>query len=235
MKVPGWTTPADLRGQVLRYWESGRMLAAPLKGESLFPLELRLRGPDTRALSERFDEVRQWIRELEGGRGYEIEWAEVNHRQLGRNRIPARIVVPGEAEALDLIGKSGDAQRFRSLAERTLHVLPELAAWLARRPLTALASAAEWERVLAVLLWFRAHPGSGRYLRQLDIEGVARNSSRRESRCSSDCWMWCWRAKLWTRGSGTSKPATASPPRRRRSASAFSTSAWRSRASPTWR
>jgi hypothetical protein len=172
MNTPGWTTPADLRDQVLRHWESGRMLAAPLEGRSLFPLELRLRGPDTRALSERFDQVRQWMRELQGGRGYEIEWAEINHRQLGRNRVPSRIVVHGEAEALDLIGKSGDAQRFRALAERTLHMLPELAAWLARRPLIALASAAEWDRVLAVLLWFRAHPRSGLYLRQLDIAGV---------------------------------------------------------------
>ena len=183
----GWTTPADLREQVLRYWESGRILAAALRAESnegeshqaesnqgapLFPLELRLRGPDTRALSERFDPVRQWIRELETERRYEIHWAEINHRQLGRNRVPSRIVVASERDALELIGKAEDAARFRSLANRTLEAFPELAEWLMRKPLTALASAAEWDRVLAVLLWFRAHPRSGLYLRQLDIPGV---------------------------------------------------------------
>src|SRR5450759_2434021 len=172
MKPTPWSTPDDLRRQVQRHWDSGRLLAAAITGESLFPLELRLRGPDTRALSERFEEVRRWIRELESESRVRIEWREINHRLLGRNRVPARIVVPGEREALELIGKTGDAARFRSLAANTLEKLPELGAWLARRPLTALEYAADWERTLAVLLWFRGHPRCGLYLRQLDIAGV---------------------------------------------------------------
>ena len=172
MKATEWTTPADLRRQVQRHWDSGRLLSSGIKGESLFPLELRLRGPDTRALSERFEEVRQWIRELECESRYLIEWREINHRLLGRNRVPARIVVPGEREALELIGKTGDAARFRTLAASTLEKLPDLGAWLARKPLAALECAADWNRILAVLLWFRAHPRCGLYLRQLDIAGV---------------------------------------------------------------
>jgi hypothetical protein len=172
MSAKEWTTPADLRRQVRRHWDSGRLLAAGLQGESLFPIELRLRGPDTRALSDRFEEVRHWIRELEGERRYAIEWREINHRLLGRNRVPARIVVPGEREAFELIGKTDDAARFRSLATVTLEKLPELGPWLARRPLVALENAADWERILKVLVWFRGHPRSGLYLRQLDIAGV---------------------------------------------------------------
>jgi hypothetical protein len=101
-----------------------------------------------------------------------MEWREVNHRLLGRNRVPARVVVPGESEALELIGKADDAARFRSLAAATLEKLPELGAWLAHRPVTALQYAADWERILAVLVWFREHPRCGLYLRQLDIAGV---------------------------------------------------------------
>ncbi len=169
MRTQAWTTPADFRAQVLRHWENGRILSAP---QSLFPMELRLRGPDTRALSERFEEVRAWIRELEAGHGYEIHWAEINHRQLGRNRIPTRIVVANERDALELIGKVTEVAQFRALAACTLESFPELTEWLQRRPLTALASAPEWDRILAVLRWFRAHPRSGLYLRQLDIPGV---------------------------------------------------------------
>jgi hypothetical protein len=169
MKTGAWTTPADLRAQVLRHWESGRILSAP---GNLFPMELRLRGPDTRSLSARFEEVRGWIRQLEAGRGYAIHWAEINHRQLGRNRIPARIEIAGERDALELIGKVEEAARFRALAASTLQSFPELAEWLQRRPLTALASAPEWDCVLSVLRWFRSHPSSGLYLRQLDIPGV---------------------------------------------------------------
>ena len=179
MSAKEWTTPADLRRQVQRHWDSGRLLGESLSeprpsgsGHLLFPMELRLKGPDTRALSERFEEVRRWIRELEGESRYAIEWREINHRLLGRNRVPARIVVPGEREALELIGKTGDAARFRSLAAVTMEKLPELGAWLARRPLVALENAADWERIMEVLVWFRGHPRSRLYLRQLDIAGV---------------------------------------------------------------
>jgi hypothetical protein len=168
MKSTGWTTPADLRRQVQRHWDSGSLLAAGVA----FPLELRLKGPDTRALSDRFDEVRHWIRELERESRYAIEWREINHRLLGRNRVPVRIVVPGEREAFELIGRTDDAARFRSLAAATAEKLPDLGAWLAERPLVALQNAADWDRILAVLLWFRQRPRSGLYLRQLDIAGV---------------------------------------------------------------
>jgi hypothetical protein len=86
--------------------------------------------------------------------------------------VPARIVVPGEREALEWIGKTDDAARFRGLAAVTLEKLPELGTWLARRPLVALENATDWERILEVLVWFRGHPRSGLYLRQLDIAGV---------------------------------------------------------------
>ena len=98
MRLMGWTTPTDLRDQMQRYWDSGRLLATPLKGESLFPLELRLRGPDNRALSERFEDVRLWIHELESESRYQIEWVEINHRLLGRNRVPARTLRPSCAD-----------------------------------------------------------------------------------------------------------------------------------------
>jgi hypothetical protein len=168
MPAKPWTTPDDLRKQLRRYWDAGRLLT----GESPFPLALKVRGPDSRALAERFDEVRQWIRDLEAAPGFAIEWADVNHRQLGRNRVPARILVPDEASALAILGRKTEAARFRALAAHTVNTMPLLAGWLVRKPLVALAHLAEWERILAVLTWFREHPRSGLYLRQLDIAGV---------------------------------------------------------------
>jgi len=86
--------------------------------------------------------------------------------------VPARIVVPAERQALELIGKTEEAARFRALAALTVEKLPPLGEWLARRPLVALEHSADWDRVLAVLVWFRDHPRCGLYLRQLDIAGV---------------------------------------------------------------
>ena len=89
-----WTGPEELTAQLVQLWNRGRFLATNMGGLDLFPLRLRLRGPDTKALGSRFEEVRSWIRSLEEGSrarrgfGYEIEWADLNHRQLGRNRLP---------------------------------------------------------------------------------------------------------------------------------------------------
>lgn len=170
-----WTTPADIKAQVQRYWDDGRLLAASISGEPLFPLTLRLRRPDAKEMAERFGEVREWIRSLEEGSrsfGYDIEWEEVRHRQLGRNNVPAGIVVPEASDALRIVGKTRDAAAFRRLADMTLGAFPALRDWLLRRPLVLVEHADDWERMLATLAWFQAHPRSGLYLRQLDIAGV---------------------------------------------------------------
>ena len=182
-----WTTPDDLVAQVDRLWASGRLLAAssfldvvdnegadPLR----FPLSLRLRRPTQGELGERFEAVRSWIRTLEDasksarGAGYEIIWDEVNTRQLGRNRLPGDVQVPTRADALTLVGKADQAERFDVLVRLTLERFPALRSWLARRSLTALDHAQDWPRILDCLAWFCAHPRSGLYLRQIDVAGI---------------------------------------------------------------
>jgi hypothetical protein len=173
-----WTTPSDLRKQVLRVWERGQILAAGITGETLFPLKLSMRRPEAQAIGHSFEAVRGWIRELEEnsrssrGFGYDIEWADINHRQLGRNRMPSRVAIPTESDALRLIGMEREGRRFRALAHLTTERLPALAQWLSRRPLVVLAHAQDWPRILDVLAWFRDHPRSNLYLRQVDIPGV---------------------------------------------------------------
>jgi hypothetical protein len=167
-----WTVPDDLRRHLQRIWDSGRLLTAPLRGEPLFPFRFNLRGPNARSLSEQFDDVRAWIREWEGGAGYQLEWSEINHRILGRNRVPAAACVVCDEDALRMIGKTHDAARFREIVALTCERLPQLTEWLAGKPLAALDCAADWPRVLDVLTWFRAHPRCGLYLRRIDIPGV---------------------------------------------------------------
>jgi hypothetical protein len=173
-----WTGPEDLTAQLVQLWNRGRFLATNTGESELFPLRLRLRGPDAKALGSRFDEVRSWIRSLEEGSrarrgfGYEIEWADVNHRQLGRNRLPDRIVVPTEADVLKLIGREKEARRFQDLHKITTAMFPELAEWLRRRPFVSLDHATEWPKILSILRWFRDNPNSNLYLRQLDIPDI---------------------------------------------------------------
>ncbi len=175
MSASAWTTPAELVTQVQRLWDRGEVLRAGIQGEALFPKQLRLRRPTARDLGERFDEVRRWIRALEEGsreHGYVLEFDEVDHRQLGTNQVPGRVLIPTEAAALRIIGKTRAAERFRALREQTVAVLPVLADWMGARPLKVLEHEAHWDGFVLVLQWFARRPRSGLYRRQLEIEGV---------------------------------------------------------------
>jgi hypothetical protein len=173
-----WTTPEDVRGKVQHLWDRGRILAARLGGERLFPLSLRMKGPSAQELGERFPESRAWIRSLEEGSkgsvgaGYEIAFAEINHRQLGANRVPRALVVPSEADALALIGKRRQAETFEHLVKQTQAAHPEIVPWIGKHPLHLLEHAEDWPRILSVLSWFRAHPHPGVYARQITVAGV---------------------------------------------------------------
>jgi hypothetical protein len=173
-----WTQPDDLTAQLVRHWDQGRLFASIVGQHDPFPLRLRLRCPDTRSLGSRFEEVRFWIRKLEEssrdrrGFGYEIEWVEFNHRQLGRNRVPHRINVPTELDALKLIGKEKEAARFRALFHGTIDTIPDLKEWVVDHPFAVLGRAAEWQKVLSVVTWLRNNPTSNLYIRQIDISGI---------------------------------------------------------------
>jgi hypothetical protein len=173
-----WSTPDDISNRVLREWDSGRILAAMLNGEPVFPLRIPLKKPGTQALAEHFDAVRLWIAALsamdkkQAGIGYRLEWHEFAHRQLGRNRIPIAAIIESEQDGVALLGKQLDATRFRELAATIANTFPALVPWLQQHPLRVLDQAESWSRLLAVLDWIVCHPGTDIYLRQVDVPSV---------------------------------------------------------------
>jgi hypothetical protein len=168
-----WTTPAGVRSQVQKLWERGIVLAALAAGEELFPRRLLLKGPTSKELTERFAEVRDWIAEIKGAaKFYRIEWRQVNHRILGANSLPEEIWIDSLADALGLIGKSREAEKFAALLELIRERQPELLPWLTRKPLRALNLADAWPRLLEIVIWLRKYPRPALYLRQVDLPGV---------------------------------------------------------------
>ena len=172
-----WTTPAELKAQVQKLWDRGLLLSDICEtgagGESIFPRRLILKGPDSRELSERFPEVRDWIAQLSAAAGpYRIEWRSVNHRVLGTNDIPAAIWIDQLSDALGLIGKRRAADQFAALVELTRDKQPELFPWLTKRPLRALELAEDWPRLLDIVAWLLQNPRPVIYLRQIDLPGV---------------------------------------------------------------
>lgn len=166
--MTAWTTPADLKAQVLRLWDRDELLGAS------FPLQLRLRGPTSAALSERFDEVRTWVAELQQGssKGYRLVLREVRHRVIGSNSLPDEAWVDTLADALQLTGKLREGRAFVELLAATQQLQPRLVPWLQRQPRRALALADDWPRLLTLVAWLQAHPRPGLYLRQVDLPGI---------------------------------------------------------------
>ena len=167
-----WTTPADLRAQVQRLWERGELLRATVTDAMAWPLRLSLKTPSASDLSDRFDAVRDWVRAIAEIPQVRIEWREWNHRVQGMQRLPAAVWLDTVQNALALIGKARQAQRFEALWQQTAAAQPMLLAWLSRRPIQALELADRWERLLAVVAWLQAHPRPGVYLRQVDAPRV---------------------------------------------------------------
>ncbi len=184
--MSNWTTPDDIRAETERLWSRGQLLACVLdkiadrmiEPPIEFPYRRRLRGPRADELGSAFDAVRNWIQSLstasrtETGIGFEIEWRNVKTRQLGHNRLPIAWILPSLDDALALIGRGADAERFAELAAITLARVPRFADWIARKPFALLDHGDDWERILDVIDWLRAHPKSGVYIRQIDVPGV---------------------------------------------------------------
>lgn len=173
-----WTTPADLRAQVQKLWDKGDLLRPCVQGAALQPRRLRLVGPTSTELTERFEEVRSWMADLRRGSSansaprYRIVLREFRHRVLGANAVPDEGWLDTLDDALALIGKQKDYKRFTSLVQLTREQQPALLPWLEKRPLNALALADAWPRLLALVSWLQAHPRPGIYLRQVDLSGV---------------------------------------------------------------
>lgn len=170
-----WTTADEIRARVRRRWADGSLLAGLANGVPLVALDLPVNGPRPGEIGEDLPAVRRWIEELErgsaGGRRYELVYASIGGRHVGRNELPARAVVSTYEQAWRLLGVAAEVAAFR----RALDLCADLTvvrAWVVQHPLAALELADEWERMVAAYRWLDEARGSGRYLRTITAPGV---------------------------------------------------------------
>lgn len=173
--MSGWTRLSDLRDKLEKHWHSGALLRACCNPNELFPLNVPLKKPKRRELAEQFGAVRDWHQQWQKDaerHALLLEWDEINHRQLGRNRLLRAVRFDTPEQALKLLGKQREGQAYRALSEKVIAELPELAEWVTKHPHSLLQHRDDWPRLKAVVHWLRAHPRPGIYLRQLEIPGV---------------------------------------------------------------
>jgi hypothetical protein len=167
-----WSTPADLRARVQRWWDDGDLLASASGAGAPFPRRLLCKGPGSGELAGRFDDVRRWSAALCSMPHMRIEMREFRHAVLGRNALPHQAWVDTLDDALAIVGKKRDTARYLELFDMVRSRQPALAGWMQAAPLRALALEADWPQLLDVVGWLQAHPRPGVYLRQVDIPGV---------------------------------------------------------------
>jgi len=167
-----WTSPYDIGSQVQKLWDKGLLLSCLSGGESLFPLQLKLRKPTSAELSDRFDDVRKWIADLNMGEHYRLVMKEVRHQIIGSNIVPAEIWIDTLDDALALIGKNREAEQLKELVEITKRRQPALLLWIAENSLKLLQMADVWSLLLDITDWMKSHPRPGIYLRQIELHGI---------------------------------------------------------------
>lgn len=174
-----WTTPNDIITKLRRRWSRGTYLRTYASGEQWEPVTLPIKGPIADDVLRSSSEVIAWIDgfrraavDRRGNPRFEIEWRTVRSRALGDNAVPARIRIPSLRQLAELLGASADIERLDSLLAHTRGELPDVAAWVARHPLEALAHADEWPRLLTTARWIIDHDPSTFDLRHLDVPEV---------------------------------------------------------------
>lgn len=165
----------QLKKKLSSRWARGVFLRAELAGENLFPLRQPVKGPTSVELSERFDETRAWVKSLKldcEKAGIEIEWKEINHRQIGRNRIPSYIVFNHIEQLALLLGKKRELDRCREDFTLLTAAFPELKDWAEARPFILVKHHDSMQRLILVLKWMKQNPQPGIYIRQLSLPGI---------------------------------------------------------------
>lgn len=171
-------SPAIIKTKAQRLWNSGRLLRAWLGVEDLFPWSLPLGCPRGGRLLDEFASVRVWKEGVEsgckcaGGEGYRIEYREIEHRRLGSQRLPDRVVFDTPLDLVGYLGKARALGDFARSARAIRNRFPALKAWIDGSPMQVLEHRADWPRLLSVLEYFVLHPRPNLYIRELLIPGV---------------------------------------------------------------
>jgi hypothetical protein len=170
--VATWSDRKSLLAQLEKMWERGILLREYLEPGDLFPRRLTFKRPDSLALSNEFEAVRQWIADIDKLHGFRIVHKTVRHRVIGENSIPSEAWVDKLETAVSLLHKQPQLANFAELLVSTRQRAPELVDWVRQYPLKALSLADIWPQLLDFVLWRKRHPTPDIYLRQVSLPGI---------------------------------------------------------------
>ena len=169
------TTLEQIKLKLIQRWDRGVYLKADVASEGIFPLRFPIKRPSSAELSEQFEKIRLWINDLQKDCekvGLQIEWKDINNRLLGRNKVPAHIVVEDIEQLAAWLKRKKDLILYREARLTLLDFFPELLTWAISYPFELIKHCDSLERLIYVTKWIIKNPKSGIYLRQISLPGV---------------------------------------------------------------
>ncbi len=170
-----WTELDEIKARLNKAWAKGKLLRSPLDNYDGWPLRYPLRHPAASELGSRFAEAQKWVQRWcahEEKHDFQLEWRDINSRDIGRNELPVAIQFDYPEDAQALIGKRRAGRDYTRLCEQITISCPDLLDWCARKPLAVLELQPAWPRLLHVIHWLRQHPRPNVYIRQLELPCV---------------------------------------------------------------
>ncbi len=170
-----WTTLTDLKNKVISRWNSGELLVEAIEPGSQFPLRLSIKAPSSNELSSCFSAVQDWVAQwvkATNNATLTLEWRDINHRQLGRNKLPAALILSTLDDTVRWLGKSRDFHDFIRMANHLLSEFPSLKSWILKNSHVVLREKENLVRLMSILRWVTSNPRPNIYLRQISLPGI---------------------------------------------------------------
>jgi hypothetical protein len=172
-------------------WDAGHLLAESLEPNSMFPMRLSLKSPTSAELGLHFSDAQDWVQSLtHAAKKSELtlEWQEINHRQLGRNKLPTTLVLATLHDAIRWLGKTKELQMFTTLANTLINTFPKLQSWVVKNPHQILKEKDNLPLLLTIMHWMKSNPRPSIYLRQLGLPGINTKFIEQHKKILSD-WL----------------------------------------------
>ncbi len=171
-------TPKQIQQKSLKLWDSGKVLQSFIEQEPRFPWYIQFRKPSAQQQLDQFTEIRDWISHLKkhsnesGTTSYAIEYKASNHRQLGIQQLPARIIFASQNDFLQSIGKLREFESLVKIYQQSCAKHPALHDWIVSKPRLFMKHQNNWHKLLNVCRYFLDNPHPNCYIRELEITSL---------------------------------------------------------------
>lgn len=151
-------------------------LIASIKGENIFPKDIRFGKIKSSETLESFSKVNKEIQNLKNkskeqiGYGYLIEFIKRKDQKIGEQLFPNRIYFENEKDYLKFINKEKQYQEFKLAINQITNTIPKLHEWILLNPLKVIENLGKWMDLIRICNFFISNPQPNLYIRELPIE-----------------------------------------------------------------